>query len=82
MIRKAIIPAAGYGTRTLPITKVLNVKPGVAGEIQLTDAIKTMAKDYTSYGLEIDGRCFNIAKSSEYVQLISFICGPKGGKEK
>jgi UTP--glucose-1-phosphate uridylyltransferase len=55
-----------------------NVQPGVGGEIQLTDAIKAMAKDYTSYGLEIEGICFDIAKSSEYVELINYIWGPKG----
>lgn len=52
-----------------------NVKPGVANEIQLTDAIKAMAKDYTSYGMEIDGLRFDIAKTSEYVDLINYICG-------
>ena len=54
------------------------VVPGVGGEIQLTDAIKLMAKDYTSYGLEIQGKCFDIAKNSEYVELINHICGPRG----
>jgi UTP--glucose-1-phosphate uridylyltransferase len=44
----------------------------------LTDAIKAMAKDYTSYGLEIKGRCFDIAKSAVNVDLINPICGPKG----
>lgn len=52
------------------------IKPGVAGEIQLTDAIKAMAKDYTSYGMEIEGQSFDIAKSSEYVKLINYLCGP------
>lgn len=55
-----------------------NLKPGLGGEIQLTDAIKEMAKDYTSYGLEIEGMCFDIAKTSEYVELINYICGPRG----
>ncbi|MBV7504096.1 UTP--glucose-1-phosphate uridylyltransferase [Bacillus sp. sid0103] len=54
-----------------------NLKPGVGNEIQLTDAIKEMAKDYTSYGLEIEGRRFDIAKTSEYVDLINYICGPR-----
>ncbi|MEH7331179.1 UTP--glucose-1-phosphate uridylyltransferase [Neobacillus drentensis] len=58
-----------------------NVKPGAAGEIQLTDAIKAMANDYPSYGLEIDGMCFDIAKSSEYVALINHICGPREDKD-
>lgn len=56
-----------------------NVKPGVGGEIQLTDAIKAMAKDYTSYGLEIEGKCFDIAKMSEYVELINYIWNSKEG---
>jgi UTP--glucose-1-phosphate uridylyltransferase len=56
-----------------------NVKPGVGGEIQLTDAIKAMAKDYTSYGLEIEGQCFDIAKMSEYVKLINHIWDSKEG---
>ncbi|MDR7240801.1 UTP--glucose-1-phosphate uridylyltransferase [Neobacillus drentensis] len=56
-----------------------NVKPGVGGEIQLTDAIKEMAKDYTSYGLEIEGNRFDIAKMSEYIDLINYIWGSKEG---
>jgi UTP--glucose-1-phosphate uridylyltransferase len=58
-----------------------NVKPGVGGEIQLTDAIRAMAKDYTSYGVEIEGNCFDIAKMSEYVELINYIWDSKEGKE-
>ncbi|MBV7504087.1 UTP--glucose-1-phosphate uridylyltransferase [Bacillus sp. sid0103] len=57
------------------------LKPGVGGEIQLTDAIKAMGKDYTSYGLEIEGSCFDIAKTSEYVELINYICGPRGKQQ-
>jgi UTP--glucose-1-phosphate uridylyltransferase len=60
-------------------TYLENVKPGVGGEIQLTDAIKAMAKDYTSYGLEIDGKCFDIAKMSQYVELINYIWESKEG---
>lgn len=56
-----------------------NVKPGVGGEIQLTDAIKAMAKDYTSYGLEIEGNRFDIAKMSEYVDLINYVWDSKEG---
>ncbi len=56
-----------------------NVKPGVGGEIQLTDAIKAMARDYTSYGLEIEGKCFDIAKMSEYIDLINYIWDSKEG---
>ena len=54
------------------------VNLGIGGEIQLTDAIKEMAQDYTSYGLEIEGKSFDISKSSEYVKLINLVCGPKG----
>ncbi|SMQ63075.1 UDP-glucose pyrophosphorylase [Bacillus sp. OV166] len=54
-----------------------NVKPGVGGEIQLTDAIKAMAKEYTSFGLEVEGKCFDIAKMSEYVDLINYIWDSK-----
>ncbi|WP_413306912.1 UTP--glucose-1-phosphate uridylyltransferase [Bacillus sp. 1P10SD] len=53
------------------------VTPGVGGEIQLTDAIKAMAKDYTSYALEIQGQSYDIAKSSEYIKLINYLCGPR-----
>ncbi|PEQ92864.1 UTP--glucose-1-phosphate uridylyltransferase [Bacillus sp. AFS006103] len=56
-----------------------NVKPDVGGEIQLTDAIKAMAKDYTSYGLEIEGKCFDIARMSEYIKLINYIWDSKEG---
>ncbi|MEY2194324.1 UTP--glucose-1-phosphate uridylyltransferase [Neobacillus sp. BF23-41] len=56
-----------------------NVKPGVGGEIQLTDAIKAMAKEYTSFGLEVEGKCFDIAKMSEYVDLINYIWDSKEG---
>jgi UTP--glucose-1-phosphate uridylyltransferase len=38
------------------------VKPAVAGEIQLTDAIKAMAQDYTSYGVEIEGMRYVLQK--------------------
>lgn len=47
--------------------------PGVGGEIQLTDAIKTMLNSCPSYGLELDGKRFDIAKTSEYVKLINFV---------
>jgi UTP--glucose-1-phosphate uridylyltransferase len=50
-----------------------NLEPGVGGEIQLTDAIKTMLKDFSSYGLEIDGERFDIATMSDYVKLINLI---------
>lgn len=56
-----------------------NVKPGVGGEIQLTDAIKAMAKEHTSFGLEVEGKCFDIAKMSEYVDLINNIWDSKEG---
>jgi UTP--glucose-1-phosphate uridylyltransferase len=50
-----------------------NITPGVGGEIQLTDAIRNILKKTSSYGLEIDGARFDIAKTSDYINLINFV---------
>lgn len=50
-----------------------NISPGVGGEIQLTDAIKKMIRKYSIYGLEIEGKRFDIAKTNDYVRLINLI---------
>lgn len=47
--------------------------PGVGGEIQLTDAIRSMLNHSVSYGLEMEGDRFDIAKMGDYVQLINRI---------
>jgi UTP--glucose-1-phosphate uridylyltransferase len=54
-----------------------NLEPGVGGEIQLTDAIKAMLEDYSSYGLEMEGERFDIAKACDYVKLINLIYNSK-----
>ncbi|MEO2076891.1 MAG: UTP--glucose-1-phosphate uridylyltransferase [Bacillus sp. (in: firmicutes)] len=53
------------------------VTPGVGGEIQLTDAIKAMSIDYSTYALEIQGKSYDIAKNSEYIKLINILSGMK-----
>jgi UTP--glucose-1-phosphate uridylyltransferase len=49
------------------------VKPGVGGEIQLTDAIRKMLKTSSSFGIEIDGYRFDIGNTDEYIKLINFL---------
>ncbi|RHW43568.1 UTP--glucose-1-phosphate uridylyltransferase [Neobacillus notoginsengisoli] len=61
-------------------TYLENIQPGAGGEIQLTDAIKAMAKEQTSYGLKVDGLRFDVARQDEYVKLINRICGPRGNE--
>jgi UTP--glucose-1-phosphate uridylyltransferase len=56
---------------------LMDIKPGVGGEIQLTDAIKEMLNKVNCYGKEIDGRRFDIANMSEYVDLINYIYASK-----
>jgi UTP--glucose-1-phosphate uridylyltransferase len=48
-------------------------KEGVGGEIQLTDAIRRMIDTSFCYGKEIDGKRFDIATLSDYVELINLI---------
>ncbi|PLS17566.1 UTP--glucose-1-phosphate uridylyltransferase [Bacillus sp. M6-12] len=54
-------------------TYLENTTPGVGGEIQLTDAIKSMIRDFPAYGLEMEGERFDIATKSDYVKLINLI---------
>ena len=51
-------------------TYLENLEPGVAGEIQLTDAIKLMLKDFTIYGYEYDGIKFDCGNKGGYVKAI------------
>ena len=51
------------GRMVLPwqIFKILEeTKPGVGGEIQLTDAIKTLCKKSKVYGVEVDAQYFDV----------------------
>ncbi len=50
-----------------------NLDPGVAGEIQLTDAIKLMLKDYPVYGYLYDGIKFDCGSKEGYVKAISHL---------
>ncbi|MDA9973944.1 UTP--glucose-1-phosphate uridylyltransferase [Gammaproteobacteria bacterium] len=47
-----------------------NLNPGFGGEIQLTDAIKMMLKDYPVAGYLYDGKKFDCGSREGYVQAI------------
>lgn len=47
-----------------------NLNPGFGGEIQLTDAIKLMLKDYPVAGYLYDGKKFDCGSREGYVQAI------------
>ncbi|WP_462413425.1 UTP--glucose-1-phosphate uridylyltransferase [Neobacillus sp. Marseille-QA0830] len=49
------------------------VTPGKGGEIQLTDAIKSMLQDTPCYGLELLESRYDIATTSDYIRLINDI---------
>ena len=50
-----------------------NLEPGVAGEIQLTDAIKLMLKDHDINGYLYDGIKFDCGSKEGYVQAIAHL---------
>lgn len=43
---------------------------GAGGEIQLTDAIKSMLEDYKCYGRVINGERFDLGKAKEYLDIV------------
>ncbi|AIE59406.1 UTP--glucose-1-phosphate uridylyltransferase [Bacillus methanolicus] len=50
-----------------------NLKPGAGGEIQLTDAIKTMLQTDKCFGKIIEGNRFDIGSTNDYVNLLQTI---------
>ena len=50
-----------------------NLKPGFGGEIQLTDAIKLMLKDYPVAGYLYDGHKFDCGSKEGYVKAIQHL---------
>lgn len=50
-----------------------NLEPGVAGEIQLTDAIKHMLNDHDINGYLYDGTKFDCGSKEGYVQAITYL---------
>jgi len=50
-----------------------NLKPGFGGEIQLTDAIKLMLKDYPVAGYLYDGHKFDCGSKVGYVKAIQHL---------
>lgn len=48
-------------------------KPGVGGEIQLTDAINEMIKSEKIYGVTIHGNRFDISRFEEYLAANQYI---------
>ena len=50
-----------------------NLSPGVAGEIQLTDAIKLMLRDHDVYGYLYDGIKFDCGSKEGYVRAITHL---------
>ena len=50
-----------------------NLSPGVAGEIQLTDAIKLMLRDHDVYGYLYDGIKFDCGSKEGYVRAIAHL---------
>ena len=49
------------------------IDPGVAGEIQLTDAIKLMLKEHAINGYLYDGIKFDCGSKEGYVQAIAHL---------
>jgi UTP--glucose-1-phosphate uridylyltransferase len=49
------------------------LNPGAGGEIQLTDAIKSMLQTEECFGRIIDGKRFDIGSTNDYVRLLNII---------
>ncbi|RLA74971.1 MAG: UTP--glucose-1-phosphate uridylyltransferase [Epsilonproteobacteria bacterium] len=49
-----------------------NTKPGIAGEVQITDALQTMAKKDQVLGLKFDGRRFDCGSLDGFVQATNY----------
>jgi len=50
-----------------------NLNPGFGGEIQLTDAIRLMLKDYPVAGYLYDGQKFDCGSKEGYVKAIKHL---------
>ena len=50
-----------------------NLDPGFGGEIQLTDAIKLMLKDYPIAGYLYDGQKFDCGSKEGYIKAIQHL---------
>ncbi len=53
------------------VSMLQRVKPGVNGEVQLTDAIKSMLRKKTMLGKEIDGERYDIGSEEDYLNLLN-----------
>ncbi|OLO35876.1 UTP--glucose-1-phosphate uridylyltransferase [Alkalihalophilus pseudofirmus] len=49
---------------------LMKTKPGVGGEIQLTDALKEMLKERNCYGYEVSGERYDIGSHKDYYKLL------------
>ena len=82
-IRKAIIPAAGMGTRFLPTTKAIAkemlpivdiptiqyiVEEGAGNEIQLTDAIKRLFDQQAVYAYDFEGKRYDVGDKFGFIK--------------
>ncbi|WP_096188797.1 UTP--glucose-1-phosphate uridylyltransferase [Evansella halocellulosilytica] len=48
-----------------------NLSPSIGGEIQLTDAIQYILSDEGCFGVQIEGKRYDIGKEEDYFQLIN-----------
>ena len=63
---------------TSEIMKALdNLKPGVGGEIQLTDGIKKVLNEDKCFGKIISGSRYDIGTEADYLALLNFIFNQK-----
>lgn len=53
------------------------LEPGVGGELQLTDAIKSLLSKESVYGKVVEGQRYDIGKEEEYVELVNKIFNNK-----
>ena len=87
-LRKALVPAGGFGTKLLPATNTApsgatcfrpiyssarGAPPGAAGEIQLTDAMRRMLGRRPFLGPEYEGRRFDAGNKPGFVKANVYV---------
>ncbi|MBC6972162.1 UTP--glucose-1-phosphate uridylyltransferase [Bacillus sp. Xin] len=75
----AVIGRYVFTPDIFPLLK--NIKPGVGGEYQLTDAIHSLLTMKNVYGKIIDGNRYDIGQEDEYIQLLNLIYGQNKGSK-
>jgi UTP-glucose-1-phosphate uridylyltransferase len=75
-IKKAVIPAAGFGTRLFPATKVVKKELFPIGEFQLTSCLEKLRQQEGMTGYVVKGKCFDTGLPDAYRQtMIDFRMG-------